>query len=299
MLLAVLAAIALPSQSAGQWTPAPDVEGPSTTEPDFDDDIDTSLIGSTSGGSTLFPDSGNGGYDVSVYDLDLALSDDLTSLSGVATITASATQDLQRFSLDARELDIASVTVDGTPAEYTLTSPELVITAPQPFLAGSDFVVEVAYVAEPELYQPAGVPFEMGWDVDPDEQVFVHGFPGAAATWTPVNEDLDEPPVRFIMRFDVPEGFTATASGIPTENDDGSAGVVWDTGIAVFGGHVRSGGVRIERARLERAGRSVARPGVTASGAARTDDPRVPRLRRVVVRAVPVRTARNLRDQRS
>jgi aminopeptidase N len=163
------------------------------------------------------------------------LSDDLTALSGVATITASATQDLQRFSLDARELQIESVTVDDVPAEFSVVGPELVITASEPVASGSDFIVEVVYDAEPAPYKPPGTPFEMGWDVDAGQQVFVHGFPGAAATWAPVNEDVGEPPARYIVRLDVPEGFVATASGIPVEDDDGSGGVVWDTGIEVFG----------------------------------------------------------------
>lgn len=194
---------------------------------------DPSLVGSTSGSSTAFPDSGNGGYFVSVYDWDLALSDDLTSLSGVATITASATQDLQRFSLDARELQVESVTVDDRPADFALVGPELVITTVEPIQAGSDFVVAVVYTAEPDAYQPTEGVWR-GWNVTPGEQVFVVGDPGAVATWTPSDEDRDAPPARYIMRFDVPDGFTATASGIPTE-DEATGDVVWDTGIEVFG----------------------------------------------------------------
>jgi hypothetical protein len=60
------------------------------------------------------------------------------------------------------------------------------------------------------------------------------GYPGAAATWTPIDEDLDAPPARYIMRFDVPDGFSATATGVPTEEEN-SGDVVWDTGIEVFG----------------------------------------------------------------
>ena len=127
-----------------------DVEQPADVpEPVTTPDIDASLVGATGGASRFFPESGNGGYEVSVYDWDLALSDDLTSLSGVATITATATQDLQRFSLDARELQIESVTVDGASAEFSVTEPELVITMSEPLPAGSEFVIEVSYAAEP------------------------------------------------------------------------------------------------------------------------------------------------------
>ena len=53
--------------------------------------IDAALVGDTGGDSTLFPDSGNGGYDVLLYDLTLVISDDLTALEGVAPITAFGT----------------------------------------------------------------------------------------------------------------------------------------------------------------------------------------------------------------
>jgi predicted small secreted protein len=217
--------------AATTTTAAIDSSATSATVPEADV-IDPSLVGSTNGTSVLFPESGNGGYEVSVYDWDLALSEDLTSLSGVATITASATQDLQRFSLDARELKVESVTVDERSADFDLIGPELVITAREPLPAGSEFVIEVAYAATPGVYQPAGS--FRGWDVVPGEQVRVVGFPGAAATWAPIDEDLDAPPARYVMRFDVPDGFTATASGVPTEEDE-SGSVVWDTGIEVFG----------------------------------------------------------------
>ncbi|MDJ0768104.1 MAG: M1 family aminopeptidase [Ilumatobacter sp.] len=209
-----------------------DVEQPADVpEPVTTPDIDASLVGATGGASRFFPESGNGGYEVSVYDWDLALSDDLTSLSGVATITATATQDLQRFSLDARELQIESVTVDGASAEFSVTEPELVITMSEPLPAGSEFVIEVAYAAEPAAYQPGGTS-SRGWDVVPGKQVHEFGLPGSAATWTPIDEDVDAPPARYIMRFDVPDGFTATASGIPIEENE-SGTVTWDTGIEV------------------------------------------------------------------
>jgi hypothetical protein len=43
---------------------------------------------------------------------------------------------------------------------------------------------------------------------------------------------MDAPPARYIMRLAVPDGFTATAAGVPTMNTR-SGGVVWDTRIEV------------------------------------------------------------------
>lgn len=188
-------------------------------------EVDTALVGDTGGGWTLFPDSGNGGYEVSLYDSTLILSDDLTALEGVASITAVATQDLQRFSLDARDLQVAAVSVDGDSVEHITAGPELIVTLDQPLSSGDEFLVSVDYSAEPGPYRPEGVPFSMGWDVIPGRRLLVHGFPGAAATWTPVSESIYDP-ARFILRIDPPEGFTATASGFPIDDEEF---FVWDT----------------------------------------------------------------------
>ncbi len=193
--------------------------------------IDAALVGDTGGDWTLFPDSGNGGYDVSLYDLTLVVSDDLTALQGVASITAVATQDLQRFSLDARELVVASVSVEGESVEFVTAGPELIVTLDEPLTSGDEFTVAVDYQAEPAPYRPEGVPFSMGWDVTPSRLLLVHGFPGAAATWTPISESLHDP-ARYIFRIDAPEGFTATASGFPIDDEEF---FVWDTQQEVGG----------------------------------------------------------------
>ena len=188
-------------------------------------EIDAALVGDTGGDWTLFPDSGNGGYDVSLYDLTLVVSDDLTALEGVASITAVATQDLQRFSLDARELVVASVSVDGESLEFVTAGPELIVTLDEPLTSGDEFTVTVDYQAEPAPYQPEGVPFSMGWVVTPGRLLIVQGFPGAGATWTPISESVYDP-ARFIFRINAPEGFTATAGGFPIDDEEF---FVWDT----------------------------------------------------------------------
>jgi hypothetical protein len=194
-------------------------------------EIDAALVGDTGGDSTLFPDSGNGGYDVLLYDWTLVVSDDLTALQGVVSITAVAIQDLQRFSLDARNLIVASVSVDGESVEFVTAGPELVMTLDEPLTSGDEFTVTVDYESEPAPYRPEGVPFSMGWDVIPGRRVLVHGFPGAAATWTPISESIYDP-ARTIFRIDVPDGFTATASGFPIDDEEF---FVWDTQREVNG----------------------------------------------------------------
>ena len=68
-------------------------------------------------GDPYYPGLGNGGFDVEHYTLDLTWLADQGALEGVATIEATATQDLSQFDLDLAGLEVRSVTVDGEAAE--------------------------------------------------------------------------------------------------------------------------------------------------------------------------------------
>src|SRR4051812_30979621 len=66
-------------------------------------------------GDRLFPQPGNGGYDVQHYDLDrrYATGAPTQSIDGTVTILAKATQDLSRFDLDWAGQSIGGVSVNG------------------------------------------------------------------------------------------------------------------------------------------------------------------------------------------
>src|ERR1700750_336473 len=70
--------------------------------------------GAPGAGDPYFPTYGNGGYDVSGYDINVRYDPSAKTLRGTATITATATQDLSRFDLDLAHLAASKVTVDGT-----------------------------------------------------------------------------------------------------------------------------------------------------------------------------------------
>ena len=59
----------------------------------------------TTSATSTRPDAGAGGYDVDHYDLDIAWDPESGELDGVTTITATATQDLSRFSVDLIALE--------------------------------------------------------------------------------------------------------------------------------------------------------------------------------------------------
>ena len=78
-------------------------------------------------GDPYFPLAGNGGYDVRHYGLDLRYDPATDRLSGVATIRATATQDLSRFDLDFVGLDVRAIAVDGRPAGWRRDGGELIV----------------------------------------------------------------------------------------------------------------------------------------------------------------------------
>src|SRR3954454_23751321 len=70
-------------------------------------------------GDPMFPNAGNGGYDVQHYDLQLDYVPATSQLTATAVITATATQNLSSFNLDLRGLAISRLLVNGRPATST------------------------------------------------------------------------------------------------------------------------------------------------------------------------------------
>lgn len=74
-------------------------------------------VGAPGIGDPYYPASGNGGYDVSHYDLRLKYQPSTDLLEGTATILATTTQELSRFNLDFG-LEVSEVRVDGKKAGH-------------------------------------------------------------------------------------------------------------------------------------------------------------------------------------
>jgi aminopeptidase N len=170
-------------------------------------------------GDSLYPDFGNGGYDVKEYFLDIEVRDVKTSeLSAVTTIKAQATHDLLSFNLDFIGFEITSLTVNESDAEYSRNGQELTITPAQPILDGEDFTVVVEYAGVPEELISIALPVEMGWVVF-DGGVFVASEPDGAASFYPVNDHpLDK--ALFTFRVTVPEPYEVAANGVLQETTD-------------------------------------------------------------------------------
>lgn len=186
-------------------------------------------VGDAGIGDPLFPKAGNGGYDVSHYDLALRYQAQTGELIGDATVRMTPSVVLKRFDMDLRApLRVRRVWVDGEPVEARLKSPELVITPPAPISADQEHTVQIRY---------RGVPRSMtlirkgdrGW-VPTDDGVWVTNEPNGASSWFPCNDHPSDK-ATFTMRIDAPSHRKAVANGQLVDRQPAPGGRsiwVWD-----------------------------------------------------------------------
>jgi aminopeptidase N len=165
-------------------------------------------------GDPYFPLAGNGGYEVSRYELTLAVDPLAGSLEGTARIEATALQDLAAFNLDFLGLEVRRLSVEGTAADYDREGQELTVECPRVVTAGRPFVVEVDYSGTPVPPAKTGA-FSSGW-VHAGDTVYTLDEPQGAATWFPVNDHPSDK-AAYLFRLTVPTPYTATANGILRE----------------------------------------------------------------------------------
>ena len=177
------------------------------------------LAGSTGLNDSLFPEFGNGGYDVQHYTLDMTVNDVSTSdLTATTTIAAKATKDLSSFNLDFIGFKISSITINDQPADFERDGQELTIIPSTLLQKDQAFTITVEYSGSPDNFISQSLPFQTGW-VTFDGGSFVLSEPDGAASFYPVNDHpLDK--ASFTFRVTVPEPFEVAANGVLTETID-------------------------------------------------------------------------------
>ncbi len=166
--------------------------------------------GSPGVGDSYFPGYGNGGYDVSHYDLRLRYNPADDRLIGTATLIVRPTQDLSRFNLDFA-LDPQWVRVNGALAGFSRAGTELVVTPTAPLSSGGLVSVVVQYNAVPSSVQVNGF---TAWTRTSNGALAI-GEPEIAAWWFPSNDHpLDK--ATFDISIAVPEGVEALSNGVLT-----------------------------------------------------------------------------------
>ncbi len=186
----------------------------------------TPMPGAPGLGDSLYPNFGNGGYDVQAYDVALNISDVATSaLVGTTNITAIATKALSSFNLDLIGFDIDSITVNGESATFSRDGQELTITPATALAAGESFTATVVYSGSPEQITSVAIPVPTGW-VTFDGGSFVLSEPDGAANYYPVNDHpLDR--AAYTFRVTVPDGFEVAANGVLEETIDGDGNTTY------------------------------------------------------------------------
>ncbi|HEY7597346.1 MAG TPA: M1 family metallopeptidase [Actinophytocola sp.] len=170
--------------------------------------------GAPGAGDPYFPDMGNGGYDVSHYDIRLAFDPTTQAISATTTILARATQNLSRFDLDFQgPLTISGLSVNGRRATFARSgAQELVITPSHGLRKGRPFVVSVTYAGVPQKVDDPALGVS-GWVATQDGAVALNQ-PIGAATYYPVN-DTPNDKATYAQTVTVPRGLTVLANGEP------------------------------------------------------------------------------------
>jgi aminopeptidase N len=162
-------------------------------------------------GDSYFPSYGNSGYDVSNYDLKIAYDPPSDKLTGVATITATATDVLSRFHLDLHGLSVESITVDSAKATFTRSDDELIITPAKAIMDDQKFVTVVSYDGVPKPFRDPSLGVT-GFLATPDG-AFVIGEPESATSWFPAN-DHPRDKATFTIDITAPQALSVISNGV-------------------------------------------------------------------------------------
>ncbi len=181
-------------------------------------------------GDPLAPDLGNGGIDVQHVALNLTINPRAGTLAGSATLSIRVTMHrLMSFGLDARDLDIERVTVNGEETLFAVRDDKLIIELPAPLDYGTQFRAQITYSARPQPFRSRFIPFfDIGMFFT-NGQVFTLNEPDGARTWLPCN---DHPSDRatYEFRLTVPTPLVAVANGQLVQtvrHDDGTRTFIW------------------------------------------------------------------------
>jgi hypothetical protein len=192
------------------------------------------VAGATTSGDSLFPNVGNGGYDVSHYDLDIAYDFVSKAIDATATITADAATELSSFSLDFEGLIVDSITVDGAAAtsereeDLDAQKHKLIVTPASP--VSGKFVTVVEYSGVPtEHIDPDGS--SEGW-VATDDGASAPNEPVGAMTWYP-NNNTPTDKATFDIDVTIPTQINGKTSGAASNGeltsriDNGDGTTTW------------------------------------------------------------------------
>lgn len=181
-------------------------------------------VGAATGDDPYLSSSGNGGYCVDHYDLRIRYRPATNRLEGVASIRATSTHPLERFSLDLSRLKVTKVRIAGQRlASFEQSTHKLVVTPAQPLPADAEFTVVVEYGGEPAPRSSRWG--DVGWEELADG-VLVAAQPSGAPTWFPCNDRVDDK-ARYSIRITTDREYRVVCNGVLTEHHVSGGQGVW------------------------------------------------------------------------
>ena len=195
--------------------PSPSPSGPSSAAADADGSDGT--IGDVGIGDPYYPTSGNGGYQIDSYDIDLSYEPDTNDLQSTAQLDGTVLSDdgLTQFNLDLQPtLTVTDVTVNDAPATFTQDAAELVVTPAELVPSGASLAITVTYGGNPGLISggTSGLS-DGGWYRTKSGGAVVTGEPFSASAWYPVNEHPADT-ASFAVTATVPSGWKVMSNGV-------------------------------------------------------------------------------------
>jgi aminopeptidase N len=142
-----------------------------------------------------YPDKGTTSIDALHYGLDLTWAGGTRTLRGTATIEFRATRAESQVSLDlGSSLHTSAVSLDGRAVSSSHPGQKLVITTGA-LTSNRRHTLVIHYAGRPHSYDPPKKLMNLaglGWNVEPDGEVWTIQEPFGAYTWYPVNDQSSD-----------------------------------------------------------------------------------------------------------
>ncbi len=196
----------------------PDVALPGTTAssmPDEGDEPDaangqTGVVVSPTVGDVLFPDLGSSGLDVVHYDVTLDYEPSSGRLDGTVGIDLVVLAETDTIWLDAVQLGVTRVAVDGAQVRFIEGGGELEIELDDAASPDSSLHVDVEY-STTDLSITGADGMSLGWSTS-GTGAYVLNEPDGLRSWMPANDHPSDK-ATFTFRVTVPTELVAVANG--------------------------------------------------------------------------------------
>ena len=155
------------------------------------------------------PGHGDPSYGVDTYDLELGCTLETNGLTGRASLTIVALEDIDRFALDLSHLRVQRLKVDGVAVKYSQRQHKVLVRLGRTLAEGERCEVTVQYSGSPRPM--SGLDGDAGWE-ELTDGLIVASQPHGAPSWFPCN---DRPDDKALYRFTVtaPNDYRVVANG--------------------------------------------------------------------------------------